>query len=140
MASLIYNSFMDDWGLGNIIPATSTFYMMLVSAGYTPNKETDTTRADVTNEISGTNYTAGGSAISCSVVLTTLSDYCDLVFSGVSWPNVTFIGCVAGVVYNHNGGAPSGDQLVAYVDFGGAFSPSGQNFVFTPSAPLRITN
>jgi len=63
MASLIYNSFFDDVYKGNIVPNTDTFKMMLVTATYSPNKDTHTKRSDVTNEVSGTGYTSGGQTV-----------------------------------------------------------------------------
>ena len=40
-----------------------TFKCMLVTASYTPNFETHTNKSDVTNEVSGTGYTAGGETL-----------------------------------------------------------------------------
>mgnify|MGYP000402675218 CR=1 FL=1 len=64
MASLIYNSAVRDEAVGNIDFDTDTFYGMLVTSTYTPNKDTHTKRSDVTNEVTGTGYTAGGMAVS----------------------------------------------------------------------------
>jgi hypothetical protein len=42
---------------------TDTIKVMLVTATYTPTYTTHATKADVTNEVSGTNYTAGGATL-----------------------------------------------------------------------------
>lgn len=39
---------------------SDTFKVMLVSSSYTPNQDTHTTKSDVTGEMTGTGYTAGG--------------------------------------------------------------------------------
>jgi len=60
MPSLIYNSFFEDLARGAIDLDTDTIRVMLVTSSYTENKDTHTKRSDVTNEITGTGYTAGG--------------------------------------------------------------------------------
>ena len=54
MASLIYNSAIDDMARGAIDADTDSFKAMLVTSSYTPNKDTDLKRSAVTNEVSGT--------------------------------------------------------------------------------------
>ena len=54
MASIIYDSFMSDLTSGAIVPTTDTYYVMLVTSAYTPSKSADTTRSNVTNEVSAT--------------------------------------------------------------------------------------
>ena len=61
MASLIYNSAIFDASTGAIDFDTDTFKMMLVTSSYTAAK-THMKRNAVTNEVSGTGYTAGGNA------------------------------------------------------------------------------
>lgn len=67
MASLIYNSAIDDMAKGAIDFDTDTFKVLLVTSSYSPNKDTHTKRSDVTNEVSGTGYTAGGATSACTV-------------------------------------------------------------------------
>jgi hypothetical protein len=50
----------DDLARNNIDFDTDTFKAMLVTSSYTPNKDTHDKRDDVTNEVAGTGYTAGG--------------------------------------------------------------------------------
>lgn len=53
-----------DWtwyGTGpNVDPTSGTFKIMLTTSTHTPNQDTHTTKADVTNEVTGTLYTARG--------------------------------------------------------------------------------
>jgi hypothetical protein len=139
MASLIYNSFFDDVDKGNIVPNTDTFYLMLVTSSYTPDKDTHTKRSDVTNEITGTGYTAGGAATAATLTKDTANDREDLAFGDVVWTTSTLT-ARGGVIYKHRGGASSADNLVAYVDFGGDVSSVASTFTAHFTSPLRIQN
>jgi hypothetical protein len=127
MASLIYNSAVDDMARGAIDFDTDSFKVMLVTSSYTPNKDTDDKRNDVTNEVSGTGYTAGGAASVCTVTKDTANDKVTLSFAATSWATAT-ITAAGAVYYKSRGGASSADELVAYVDFGGNVSSTGATF------------
>jgi hypothetical protein len=127
MASLIYNSCIDDMARGAIDFDTDTFKVMLVTSTYTPNKDTHDKRDDVTNEVSGTGYTAGGVASACTVTKDTANDKVTLSFAAVSWATAT-ITARGAVYYKSRGGASSADELVAYVDFTGDVSSTGATF------------
>jgi hypothetical protein len=127
MASLIYNSAIDDIVRGAIDADTDTFKAMLVTSSYTPNKDTHDKRDDVTNEVSGTGYTAGGVTTACTVTKDTANDKVTLSFAAVSWATST-ITARALVIYKSRGGASSADELVAYNDFGSNVSSTGGTF------------
>ena len=127
MASLIFNSCIDDMARGNIDFDTNSFKAMLVTSAYTPNKDTHDKRDDVTNEVSGTGYTAGGVASVCTVTKDTATDRVTLSFAAVSWASST-ITARGLVYYKTRGGASSADELVAYNDFGSDVSSSGGTF------------
>jgi hypothetical protein len=127
MASLIYNSAVDDMARGAIDFDTDTFKVMLVTSSYTPNKDTHDKRDDVTNEVSGTGYTAGGVTSACTVTKDTANDRVTLSFAAVNWATST-ITARAAVIYKSRGGAASSDELVCYVDFGGDVSSSSATF------------
>ena len=99
---------------------------MLVTS-YTPDKDTHDKRNDVTNEVSGTGYTAGGAASAVTVTKDTANDKVTIQFGAVSWASstITARGCV---YYKSRGGASSADELVAYADFGSDVSSSGGTF------------
>jgi hypothetical protein len=132
MASLIYNSAIDDMARGAIDADTDSFKAMLVTSAYTPNKDTDLKRSAVTNEVSGTGYTAGGVASVCTVTKDTANDKVTLSFAAVSWASST-ITARALVIYKSRGGASSADELVCYVDFGSNVSSTGGTFSVTAS-------
>jgi hypothetical protein len=127
MASLIYNSFVDDMARGAIDLDTDTFKVLLVTSAYSPNKDTHDKRDDVTNEVSGTGYTAGGVTSACTVTKDTANDRVTLSFAAVNWATST-ITARAAVIYKSRGGASSADELVCYVDFGGDVSSSSATF------------
>jgi hypothetical protein len=127
MASLIYNSCIDDMAKGAIDFDTDTFKAMLVTSTYTPNKDTDTKRSNVTNEVSGTGYTAGGATSAVTVTKDTANDKVTITFAAVSWATAT-ITARAAVIYKSRGGASSADELVCYVDFNGDVTATGATF------------
>jgi hypothetical protein len=126
MASLIYNSAIDDIVRGAIDADTDSFKAMLVTSSYSPNKDTDLKRSAVTNEVSGTGYTAGGVASVCTVTKDTANDRVTLQFAAVSWATST-ITARALVIYKSTGTA-STDNLVAYNDFGSDVSSTAGTF------------
>jgi hypothetical protein len=127
MASLIYNSAIDDIVRGAIDADTDTFKALLVTSSYTPNKDTHDKRDDVTNEVTGTGYTAGGVTTACTVTKDTANDRVTLQFAAVSWATST-ITARALVIYKSRGGASSADELVAYNDFGSDVSSTAGTF------------
>jgi hypothetical protein len=127
MASLIYNSAVDDMARGAIDFDTDTFKVMLVTSTYAPNKDTDLKRSAVTNEVTGTGYTAGGVTTACTVTKSTANDRVTLSFAAVNWASST-ITARAAVIYKSRGGLASTDELVCYVDFGADVSSSSATF------------
>lgn len=138
MASLIFNKFLDNLVRGSFNFSSDTFKVMLVTSSYTPNKDTHAARSDVTNEVTGTGYTAGGTATTPTITLDVTNDRVDLSFGNVSWASAT-ITARAAVIYKSTGTA-STDLLVAYVDFGSDVSSTNAAFAVTFSSALRFQN
>ena len=138
MASLIYNSCLNDMATGAIDFDTNSFKIELVTSSYTPNKDTHTKRSDVTNEISGTGYTAGGVSTAVTVTNDTANDRIDINFADVSWSSATLTAAAA-VIYKTTG-TSSTDNLVAYLDFGGNVTSTNGTFTLDITSPLRIQN
>lgn len=131
MASLIFTSALRDEAIGAIDYDTDTFKVMLTTSAYTENKDTHTKRSDVTNEISGTGYTAGGNTVTVTVgAVDTANDRVDITLGGTTWPSSTLTARKA-VYYKSRGGAASADELIAVVDFG--------SDVVTASGTLTLT-
>lgn len=130
---------MEDLAEGRINFGSDTFYNMLVTATYTPDKATHTKRSDVTNEASGTGYVAGGQATAATVTLDTINHRLDITFSDNSWASST-ITARAEVTYKRRGGAASLDELCNYGDFGSNVSTTGGTFTLDYTGPLRFQN
>lgn len=135
MASLLYNSFVSDAFAGNL-QSGSTYKMMLVTSSYTPNKD-HSKRSDITNEITGTGYTAGGSTCTVTVTKDDTNDRVSVSIGSVSWPTATLTARRA-VVYRSRGGASSADELVACIDFLGDVTSTGGTFSVTETTPFLL--
>ena len=132
MASLIYNSCIDDMARNAIDFDTDSFKVMLVSASFSADKDAHLKRSSVTNEISGTGYTAGGVSAAVTVTKDTANDKVIIEFAAVSWPSST-ITARGAVYYKARGGASSADELVAYNDFGSNITTSNGTFSLAAS-------
>jgi hypothetical protein len=131
VSSLIYDSFVYDNATGAIDLDADTFKILLVTSTYTPNKKTHTKRSDVTNEVVGTGYTAGGVALTgVSVVNDTTNDRTKFSSANPSWATAT-ITARGAVIYKSRGGAASADELVCYLDFGSDQTSTAGTFTVT---------
>ncbi len=140
MASLIFDSFMQDLVKGDLDFDTLDCYGFLVTSAYTPNKGTHNRRDDANaNEVTGTGYTAGGQETAVTQNLDTTNHRMDLSFANITWPTAT-ITARAIVLYVRLGGAASADPLIAYVDFGSDVSSTSAAFSVTFSSALRFQN
>lgn len=133
MTSIIYDSFFTDQANGVIIPGTDSFKAMLVTSGYTPNKKTHTNTGDVTNEVVGTGYTAGGGAVVLGVTNDTTNDRCDIALGGFNWTSSVIT--ARGVVYYK----ASTNKLVCFIDFVTDVVTTTGTFILASSI-LRIQN
>ena len=138
MPSLIYNSFFEDLARGAVDLDTDTFWVMLTTSGYGENKDTHLKRSDVTNEVSGTGYTAGGQSVTVTVTKDTVNDRLDVSLGSASWASSTITARKA-VYYKRRGGAATADELVMVNDFGSDVSSTAVTFTLNAST-LRIQN
>ena len=137
MASLIFNSAVRDEAVGSIDYDTDTFKVMLLTstAAADTRKDTWTKRSDVTNEITGTGYTAGGATATVTVAATdTTNDRVVITLGdgGVTWGTSTITARYA-VYYKSRGGASSADELIAVVDFSTDKTSTGADFTLSAS-------
>ena len=138
MASFVYNSCIDDMARNAIDFDTDSFKVMLVTSSYSPSKDSDLKRSAVTNEVSGTGYTAGGVTTACTVTKDTANDKVTIQFAAVSWTSST-ITARGAVYYKSRGGASSADELVAYNDFNSNITTSNGTFSLAAST-LTLQN
>lgn len=138
MASLIFNRALELWARGSIDFDTDTFKVMLTTSAYTEDKDAHDFRNDITNEVSGTGYTAGGNTATVTVTLDTANDRVDISLGGTTWPTSTITARKA-VYYKARGGASSADEVIAVNDFGSDVVTSAGTFTLNAST-LRIQN
>lgn len=138
MASIIYNSALEDAVIGNIDFNTDSFKIILVTSSYAADKDAHTKRSDVTNEVTGIGYTTGGVSSAVTVTKDTANDRVDIDFADVSWANATIT--AAGAVIYKTTGTAAADNLVAFMDFGSDITSTNGTFTVDVTSPLRIQN
>ena len=125
---------------GSIDLDTDTFKIMLTTSTYVPNQDTHVFRSDVTNEVVGTGYTAGGATLTgVSVTYDAASNQMRVSWTDPTWPTSTITARTA-VIYKSRGGAATADELLAYVTNDADVSSSGATFTVDLAAPtLTLT-
>jgi len=128
MASFLYNSaklriLQRDFDFAN-----DEFKVALVTAAYAPDKDTHEFFADITNEVSGANYIASGSALE-NIVLSQddENDRAILDADNLVWSVASFTARAA-VIYKNTGSAAT-SPLLAYIDFEEDLEAAGEDFI-----------
>tara|TARA_R100000458_G_scaffold46701_1_gene45262 strand:- start:680 stop:1108 length:429 start_codon:yes stop_codon:yes gene_type:complete len=109
---------------------SDTIKIMLVTSSYTPDFGAHDFKADVTNEVSGTNYTAGGNTLS-SLALTQTGGTIKFDAADTSWSSATITDARGAVIYDDS---LTDDPLIAYIDFGANYSSSNGTFTIAFNA------
>jgi hypothetical protein len=100
--------------------------VLMVTDSYTPNFDTHDFRDDITNEVTGTGYTAGGIAYT-GTEITLSGGLLTYDCADPSWANSTIANAMAGVFY-FNVGSAGTDQLILLSDFVTAASTTAGTF------------
>lgn len=101
---------------------SDTIKVMLCTSAYVPNQNTNRYKSDVTNEISGPGYTAGGAGLTdVTVSYNSSTKALTLDADDAQWTSATFTARYA-VVYDASPAGDSTRPLLGYVDFGGDVS------------------
>jgi hypothetical protein len=103
-----------------------TLKIMLVTSAYTPDFGVHDFKADVTNEVVGTGYTAGGETLT-SVTLTQSAGTITFDAADVTWTSST-ITARGAVIYDNS---LVSDPLICYIDFGSDQSSSSGDFTIS---------
>jgi len=121
--------------------ATDTIKVALCTSSYSPDQDNHQYFSSVTNEVSGTGYTAGGAALSSKLVnYDGTTNVMSLRAGSTTWSSATFTTRYA-VIYKDTGSAAT-SPLLGYVDFGGDESVSSGTFTITwdvTDGALKIT-
>lgn len=137
MSGTIHTTCIERAFIGSIDFDTDTFKVMLSTSTYTPNKDHNF-RDDVTNEVSGTGYSAGGNSATVSVTLDLTNDRVDISLGGTTWTTSTITARNA-TYYKSRGGASSADEIILTNVFSGDVSTTAGTFTLNAST-LRIQN
>lgn len=109
----------------------------LVTDTYAPNFDTHDFYADLTNEVTGTGYTAGGQAFTATEV-TLASGTLTWDFADPSWTTSTISSAMAAVTYT-NVGSGATDQLLLLLDFVTAVSTTAGTLLVAIAAGGAMT-
>ena len=133
MASLIYNSFRKKIMDGSIDLDTDTIKVALVTSTYTPNQDVHDFFDDITNEVTGTGYTAGGTTLTTKTVTQdNTNDRGVWDADDANW-TVSTITARGAVIYKSTG-VSSTSALIAYIDFSSDKVSDGGTFTIAWSA------
>lgn len=107
---------------------TDTIKVMLCTSTYTPDQDAHSYKSSVTNEVTGTGYTAGGTTLgSVSVAYSAGTNTFTIDAADVSWASSTITARYA-VIYDSTPATDATRPLLGYVDFGADVSSSGGSF------------
>jgi len=128
MANQIYNSFKKFIGDGGVDWDTDTIKVALVTSAYVPNIDSHTFFSDITNEVVGTGYTAGGGTLlNCAVTVDNSNDWAKYDADDYTWTTAS-ITARGAVVYKSLGGDAHVSPVICYVDFGADKTSSAGDF------------
>lgn len=106
---------------------------MLVTSAYSFDKDTHQYKNSITNEVTGTGYTAGGLVVG-SPTITYDAGTDRLIFDGAdpNWANATINPGARGyVLYDNTPASDATRPLILFVDFGQDLTPVNGNIGFT---------
>lgn len=127
MISYLYNAGKVALLRGQIDLAGGAIKVALVTSDYVVDKDNHDFFNDITNEVSGTGYTAGGKALAgAAVSQDNANDRAVFDANDLVWSVATFTARAA-VLYKSTGSAAT-SPLIAFIDFGEDRSVSGEDF------------
>lgn len=114
----------------NGIESETAVKVLMITNSATPNFDTHDFRDDVTNEVTGTGYSAGGATLTSTEVAlaTPAAGQLNYDAADVSWTTSTISSARAAVGYFARGGASSADELIFLSNFGADASTSAGTF------------
>ncbi len=138
MDTFVFNRLIEMWAKGQLDFDTDVIKVIMTTDAYVPDKDAHGFRNDVTNEVTGTGYTAGGNTVTVTVTRDDANDRVNIAFAATSWPAATITARKA-VYYKSRGGASSADELILVKDFGANVVKVAQTFNLN-ALTMRIQN
>lgn len=127
MTNIIYNKGKTKILNAGIDLLSDTIKCALVTSSYTPDKDAHVFFDDITNEVSGTGYTAGGKALANKAInQDDTNNRAEFDADDVIW-TVSTLTARAAVLYKDTG-TDSTSPLIAYIDFDTDYTTSGTDF------------
>lgn len=112
----------------NIDWLSDSFKMMLTTSAYTADLDAHDFKDDITNEISGTGYTATGVALTTkTLTITGGTNTIKFDADDTSWTTASFTAAF-GVIYDATPGSDATRPLLWLVDFGGSQTVTAGTF------------
>lgn len=119
---------------------TATFNVLLVSSiPSEANLDAWANRSDVTNEVTGTGYAAGGIAQAFTLdAIDTTNNRQSVTYTNITngWTGATI--SAVGAIICKNSGSAATDTLLHFIDFGGTVTSTAGNFSITYTAPFYL--
>ena len=113
MATFVYNIFKEKMLTGAIDLDVDTIKCALVTASYTPDRSNHHAWNDISNEVSGTGYAAGGKIVTLRPVVSYW--YLEVSMDELIWPDSTITNMRGAVFYKSVSDA-SQSWLICYID------------------------
>lgn len=126
---------------GEIDYDSGTIKCLLCTVTYVPNQDTHQYKSSVTNEVTGTGYTAGGVLIAGkTVAYNTATNAFVMDATDPVWAALTVTGIRIAVFYLDTGSAAT-SPLLSYMDFEASQSPAAESFtiVLPTTGILQLT-
>lgn len=135
----VYGLFLKSLANKEINLNTDTIKCMLCTSTYTPDQDTHQYKSSVTNEVTGTGYTATGNTLtSLSVTYTAATNVLMFDAADTSWASSTITARYA-VIYDATPATDATRPLIAYIDFGADVSSSNAAFTIAFDAAGIVT-
>lgn len=138
MASKCFGQFPNKAMSSEIDWENDTIKVVLVTSSFTPDQDTMDYFDDITNEVSGTGYTAGGAILTNAVLsYDDVTNINKLDGDNVVWTSSTITARYA-IVYKDTG-TPSTSPLIGYIDFGEDASSNNGDFTINWASSGIVT-
>ncbi len=125
----------------NIDFLSDSIKTMLTTSSYVPDQDAHVFKSDVTNEISGTGYSAGGTALATKTLgYTSGTNVIKFDADDVAWASSTLTARIA-VIYDATPSTDATRPLMVFIDFGADVSTTNGTFtiVFDSAGICTIT-
>lgn len=134
VSAKLYGLFLKSLANKEIDLDSDTLKVMLCTSAYTPDQDAHQYKSSVTNEVTGTGYTAGGATLgSVTVTYSAGTNTLTLDAADPSWASSTITARYA-VFYDSTPATDATRPLIAFVDFGADVVSSGGPFTVTLDA------